>query len=129
LGGGEGGRRGSSGAPDPAAPATSTDSDEATEAAAPASRKPIGISPVEPKKSTLTTRERSRSGTSSIRIVTQIVLAKPQQSPRASAEREASQYQGATAITITSAALAVQSRELSRPRPPCSASCAQARAH
>src|SRR5439155_6288690 len=47
-----------------------------------ANARPIGISPNEPKKSRLTTRESRWFGTSSCSIVSQIATPKPRQKPR-----------------------------------------------
>ena len=58
------------------------------------SARPSGISPNEPKKSRLTTRESMFSGTSSISIVSQTATAKPMQVPRTTASTPASSYHG-----------------------------------
>src|SRR5262249_50520002 len=63
-------------------------------ASAAASAYPTGVRPLEPKKSRLYTRERSRSGTSSVRSVIQAATPTPIPRPRQTTATAASQYHG-----------------------------------
>ena len=70
---------------------------DARPAIAAANASPTGISPNEPKKSRLTTRESRCTGTSSCNIVSHIATPKPTQKPRISAKNAASSNHGESA--------------------------------
>src|SRR5947208_8835478 len=79
-------------------------------AIAAANARPIGISPNEPKKSRLTTRESRLFGTSSCSIVSQIATPKPRQKPRTTADAAASSYHGDSASTAIARLLTSQNQ-------------------